>query len=160
MGLLDGSLGSTLGNAFGSSRGKRIDETAPHNILAGILDHYGDTHGKSNPLLTTVMSLLHQHGGLSGISECFRSNGLGTAIDSWVGPGANKPVTGEDMRMVFGESTMQEMAEHLGTDPEQASASLAGLLPELVDKFTPDGRIPPDSGDLLAQAITMIKKFT
>lgn len=156
MGLLDGALG----NALGSARGAVSGETAPHNILAGILDHFGDTHGKSNPLLTTVMSLLEQHGGLSGISERFRSNGFGKAIDSWVGPGANLPVDGEDMNTVFGAPMMKDMAEHLGTNQEQATSALATLLPELVDKLTPDGRIPENSSELLTKGIAMIKNFT
>jgi uncharacterized protein YidB (DUF937 family) len=156
MGLLDGSLGNALGSALGANGG----ETAPHNILAGILDHFGDTHGKSNPLLTTVMSLVQQHGGLSGISERFRSNGFGKAIDSWVGPGANLPVKGEDMNTVFGAPMMKDMAEHLGTSQEEATGALANLLPELVDKLTPDGMIPANSSDLLTQGIAMIKKFT
>ena len=49
------------------------------------------------------------------------------------------------------------LAAQLGVSPEQASDSLADMLPQLIDQVTPDGRVP-QGGDLVAQGLDMLKK--
>jgi uncharacterized protein YidB (DUF937 family) len=61
-----------------------------------------------------------------------------------VGTGANLPVDGNQLQQALGTDWMAALAAQLGTSPEQASQSVASLLPRVVDSLTPDGRV----GDL------------
>jgi uncharacterized protein YidB (DUF937 family) len=87
-----------------------------------------------------------QSGGLSGLIQTFNSKGLGNVISSWVGTGENLPISGQQI---------QQMAEKLGTSKEEVSGGLASLLPQLVDKLTPNGSVPEP--DMLEKALKMFK---
>lgn len=130
MGLLDSVVGSlTAGNAQGG-----------------------------NGLLDTVMQLIqNQPGGLAGLVQSFQQGGLAEVVNSWVSTGQNLPVSAEQLQAVLGGGQLQNIAAQLGVLPEQASGSLAELLPQVVDKLTPDGQLP-QGGDLLAQGMDLLKK--
>lgn len=112
-----------------------------------------------NPLLNVVMQLINnpQTGGLSGLVQSFQQGGLGDVVNSWVSTGQNLPVSAEQLQSVLGGGALQNIAAQLGVSPEQASGSLADLLPQMVDKLTPNGQVP-EGGDLLAQGMDMLKK--
>jgi uncharacterized protein YidB (DUF937 family) len=111
----------------------------------------------SNPLLGMVGNLLSgsQGGGLSGLIQSFSSKGLGDIVSSWVGTGENLPISGQQIQEVLGRGQIDQLAEKLGTSNEEVSGGLAGLLPQLIDKLTPDGSIP-ESG-MLEKALSMLK---
>lgn len=153
MGLLDGALGDALGSAMG---GKGSAGNL-QGMLGGLLGQLGGGQGTSNALLTTAMSLLQQQGGLEGIVKKFSAGGMGSMVESWVGTGANAPVSAAQITQVFGESTVTDIAKQLGTDPQQASGSLASVLPELINRLTPDGQIPSNSADVLTQGIALLR---
>jgi len=70
-------------------------------------------------------------------------------MSSWVSTGENQPVSGEQLTSVFGNNMIQEIAQKLGISSADASSGLAALLPQVIDKLTPNGTVP--EGDLLAQ---------
>ncbi len=111
----------------------------------------------SNPLLGMVGNLLSgsQGGGLSGLIQSFNRKGLGDIVSSWVGTGDNLPISGQQIQEVLGSGPIQQMAEKLGTSSEEVSGRLAGLLPQIIDKLTPDGSVP-ESG-MLEKALSMLK---
>ena len=111
----------------------------------------------SNPLLGMVSNLLSgsQGGGLSGLIQSFNSKGLGDIVSSWVGTGENLPISGQQIQEVLGSGQLQQMAEKLGTSREEVSGGLASLLPQIIDRLTPDGSVP-ESG-LLEKALSMFK---
>ncbi len=113
--------------------------------------------GGSNPLLGMVGNLLSgsQGGGLSGLIQSFNSKGLGDIVSSWIGTGENQPISGRQIQEVLGSGQIQQMAEKLGTSSEEVSGGLAGLLPQIIDKLTPDGSVP-ESG-LLEKALGLLK---
>jgi uncharacterized protein YidB (DUF937 family) len=98
-----------------------------------------------------------QSGGLGGLLQSFQQGGLGDVVNSWVSTGQNLPISPEQIQSVLGGGKLQEIAAQLGVSTEQASGSLADLLPQVVDKLTPNGQVP-ESGDLLAQGLDMLKK--
>ncbi len=156
MGLLDGALGDALGSVMGGAA-KPGEGGNLQGMLGGLLGQLGGGKGQSGALLATVMTLVQQNGGIEGIIAKFRASGMGDAVDSWVGTGANAPVTGDQVSKVLGESTVSDIAGQMGTDSAQASGSLASMLPELINQFTPNGKVPANSGDLLSQAMAMLK---
>lgn len=130
----------------------------------GLLDQVvgalaGGQAGGANPLLQIVMQLLNnpQTGGLGGLLQAFQRGGLGNVADSWVSTGQNLPISPEQLEAVLGGGQMQDIAAQLGITPQQASGSLADLLPQVIDQLTPDGQLPQE-GDMLAQGLEMLKK--
>lgn len=118
----------------------------------------GGQSGGNKALLETVMKLINnpQTGGLAGLIQSFQQGGLGDVVNSWVSTGANQPVSPEQIQNVLGNSQLQGLAAQLGVSPEQASGNLAELLPQLVDKLTPNGQVP-QVGDLMAQGLDLLK---
>lgn len=118
----------------------------------------GGQSGGDNPLLGIVMQLLNnQPGGLGGLVQSFQQGGLGDIVNSWVSTGKNLPISAEQLQSVLGSGQLRDIAAQLGVSPEQASGSLADLLPIVVDQLTPNGQLP-QGGDLLSQGLDMLRK--
>jgi len=126
------------------------------DITSGLKQQAGGAAGQQG-LLDVVMGLINnpQAGGLAGLVEQFKSKGLGDIVSSWVGTGQNQAISPKQIQDALGGAQVQQVASKLGVSPDQASASLAKMLPDVVDKLTPNGQIP--SGDLLAQGISLLK---
>jgi uncharacterized protein YidB (DUF937 family) len=44
-------------------------------------------------MVTVVNGLIEKHGGVQGLVKQFEQQGLGATVRSWVGPGANEPIS-------------------------------------------------------------------
>lgn len=95
-----------------------------------------------------IGELLNSQGGVAGLAEKFGQKGLGDLAASWIGTGANASISPEQIAAVLGSGPVADFAARLGISPEQASETLAGLLPQAVDKLTPNGQVPDISGVL------------
>jgi uncharacterized protein YidB (DUF937 family) len=95
-------------------------------------------------LVEGVLGLLtnKETGGLGGLIQSFNQLGLGDIISSWVGAGDNAPITPDQVQKVLGSDVIQQLAEKSGVSVDAAKAQLAKLLPSLIDKITPEGKIP------------------
>jgi uncharacterized protein YidB (DUF937 family) len=131
MGLLDELAGGLAGKLFGG--------------------------GDKNKLLESIMGLINnpQTGGLSGLAQIFKDKGLGDAISSWISTGKNLPISADQIKHALGADRIQQISTNAGVSQEEVSKGLAGLLPEIVDKLTPDGKVP--ESDMLAQGLNMLK---
>ncbi len=110
---------------------------------------------KQNDLMSTVMNLVGgQSGGLNGLISQFTSKGLGDVIGSWVGTGKNLPVSPDQLKSALGDDTVKNIASKLGMDTNAVTSQLSNLLPQVVDKLTPDGKVP--EGDLLSKGMSML----
>ncbi|HTY51304.1 MAG TPA: YidB family protein [Steroidobacteraceae bacterium] len=89
-----------------------------------------------------VNGLIEQHGGVRGIVAQLQQQGLGATARSWVGPGANAPISVEQLQRVFGSERIERLAGRFGVDPEVAARRLSRLLPRTIHKLTPDGLMP------------------
>ena len=102
--------------------------------------------GDKTQILTSLASSLiadHSSGqGLGGLMQQFERAGLGHLVQSWVGSGQNLPVSAEQIEQVLGSQFVQQFAQQHGIDPSLASATIARVLPMLVDHLTPNGQIP------------------
>ena len=62
----------------------------------------GKTEGSSTSVPEALVAALGSHeGGLGGLIEKFESAGLGPAISSWVGNGANQPVSADALHGIL-----------------------------------------------------------
>ena len=114
--------------------------------LGGSLEGNASAH---QDLLQGVMGMFANNGGLAGLASLFQQNGLGQMIASWISTGPNPPISAAQITQVLGSEKISELAAKAGLSPQAAGASLAQLLPTLVDRMTPNGQIPQGGGDLL-----------
>ncbi|TCZ54989.1 YidB family protein [Roseicella aquatilis] len=81
-------------------------------------------------------------GGLGGLLESLRGQGLGQHVDSWVGHGPNQPVPAQHLEQGFDPQELDEVARRAGTDRGTLLQELSAMLPQVVDRMTPQGRLP------------------
>src|SRR5262245_41451410 len=93
-------------------------------------------------MVSVVNGILEKHGGVQGIVNEFEKNGLGPTVKSWVGTGPNDPVSPTDVHRVLGPDLLQQLSARSGLSVQELSEKLAQVLPQAVDRMTPDGTIP------------------
>ncbi len=93
-------------------------------------------------MVTVVNGLIEKHGGVQGVVNQLRTNGLGPTVNSWIADGPNTPVSPSDVHSAFGEQTINELAAKSGLSPQELTAKLAQVLPHAVDAMTPNGEVP------------------
>lgn len=113
--------------------------------------------GNVNDMLEHAMSLINNPatGGLAGLVETFKSKGLGDLISSWIGTGENKSISPDQIKQALGSDKLQQIAAKVGISKDAASQHLSELLPQIIDKLTPNGKLP-EAGKL-GEALNMLK---
>jgi uncharacterized protein YidB (DUF937 family) len=82
-------------------------------------------------------------GGLGDLLERLRNQGQGKTTDSWVRPDTrNDPIAPTDLGRAIGPAMLDELARRTGIPQDQLLEQLSKVLPGVVDKLTPGGRIP------------------
>lgn len=81
-------------------------------------------------------------GALSGLVAHMQGNGAGNIANSWVGTGANLPITGSQLSQVLGPDLVNKISASTGLSADQLVAQLSAVLPQLVDHMTPQGQLP------------------
>ncbi|MCM3874935.1 MAG: YidB family protein [Thermoanaerobaculia bacterium] len=120
-------------------------------------DGAGDAHKSLAMELLGMVSGRGGSGGLTGLVNMFNQKGLGDVVSSWVSTGRNLPISPEQIQNVLGSSQIQALAAKAGISPEMASSAISRILPQLVDKATPNGQIPA-AGDLMSVISGMFEK--
>ncbi|HET7210337.1 MAG TPA: YidB family protein [Methyloceanibacter sp.] len=80
--------------------------------------------------------------GLGGLIKQFQQKGLGDTVDSWISTGKNKNVAPDQVSVALGGDVVDELSRRTGLTRDQVVAELSRMLPNVVDKLTPDGRLP------------------
>ncbi|CAN5293742.1 hypothetical protein BH11PLA2_BH11PLA2_51380 [soil metagenome] len=78
---------------------------------------------------------------LEDLLNQFKDKGLGNIVNSWVGTGPNHLITPEQVQHGLGEEHINALAMESGLPPEEVSKKLATLLPGMIDKMTPEGKV-------------------
>ncbi|WFL66803.1 YidB family protein [Pantoea sp. X85] len=116
MGLLDDLAGS-LGNSNGSGQGNQMQQ------------------------LMAIWNWVQEQGGVEVLLQKFQQGGLGQVLNNWLGSGSNMSIDGGEIQNALGNDQLQSLADKLGTDVQGASGTLAALLPQVIDKLSPQGHI-------------------
>ena len=127
------------------------------SILDTLRGALGGAESPGARLAVQALDLLqdNQHGGLGGLLARFEQAGLGDAVKSWVGTGANQSISADDVQRVLDPQRLRDMAQQAGIPMDRLPSELANLLPQLVDKLTPNGHLP--DSPLLAQAFSLLR---
>ena len=81
-------------------------------------------------------------GGLGELMDRFKQNGHGDTAESWVGTGPNKEVAPHQLEQAIGPDVLENLTKQTGLSREELLSRLSRELPQAVDKYTPDGRLP------------------
>ncbi len=92
-------------------------------------------------MASVVNGLIEKHGGVQGIVKQFEQQGLGETVKSWVGTGANQPISADQVHQALGSGTLQELAAKVGLNPQDLAQKLSQILPQAIDKLTPGGAV-------------------
>ena len=123
-------------------------------ILDGVKSALGGG-GNQNDIISEIMKLIGgQSGGLAGLVQLFTSKGMGDIISSWIGTGNNLPISSGQLTEVLGSDTIKNLASKLGIDSNSLTGQLSNLLPQVIDKLTPDGKVP--EGDILIKGMDLL----
>jgi uncharacterized protein YidB (DUF937 family) len=139
-----GGLGGSLGGGLPGGLGGGLGAGLPGGLggaLGGLLGGLAgsNTRGGAGGLL---------NGGLGELLESFRQNGQGDVADSWVSPGPNKDLSSDKLKSAIGPDVLSRLTQQTGLSEDELLSRLSRELPNAVDKYTPDGRIPdPDDFD-------------
>jgi uncharacterized protein YidB (DUF937 family) len=81
-------------------------------------------------------------GGLGGLLDKLQKGGLGDVANSWIGSGQNKPASPGQLGPALGPDIIKTLAQRSGLSEEEITKQLSQILPGVVDKLTPQGRLP------------------
>ena len=84
--------------------------------------------------------------GLAGIISSLQASGLDDIVSSWLGSGSNKAISPQQIESALDTGMLEQFAQQAGINGSEASSVLAGLLPQAIDKLSPDGNLPDMSG--------------
>lgn len=115
-----------------------LDSLGLGGALKGAL---GQVESAALPALINGVLAKTQYHDLNGLVAALQNGGLNTQVQSWLGPGANLPVSEDQLKAVLGNAQVQEFARHLGLPVDQTLAMLAKFLPDIVDKASPNGTL-------------------
>jgi uncharacterized protein YidB (DUF937 family) len=148
MGLFDSVMGAVGGQAQGAEG------------LQGLLGMLGN-QPQLMQLASSLLSNEGEFGGLQGLIAKFQQAGMGDAVASWVGTGANQPISGAQLSDALGSDTLSGLAGQFGVNPDDLAGQLSSVLPGLVDKLTPNGQVPEgglgNGGDLMGMLGGLLK---
>jgi uncharacterized protein YidB (DUF937 family) len=133
--MLDGLIGGALGGMMGQGGGQT-----------------------QSALLQIALQLLQQNGGVEGMLDKFRQGGYADQAASWQGTGQNIPVSGSALQEVLGSGAIGQIAQQLGISHGETAGGLAQVLPQVIDQFTPNGEVPDNQDDIVAQALAMLSQ--
>jgi uncharacterized protein YidB (DUF937 family) len=81
-------------------------------------------------------------GGLGGLLDKLQKGGLGNVANSWIGPGQNQQISPGQLGSALGPDIIKVLAQRTGISEEELTRQLSQVLPGVVDKLTPAGRLP------------------
>lgn len=128
-------VGQILGRAGGQNSGSSVAPATNGSGLGGMLGGLLGG-GAAGTLL---------NGGLRNLIGDMQQNGHGDAAQSWVGTGPNEHLPPNELAKAIGSEDLDRLSSQVGMPRDQLLSELSNHLPEVVDRLTPEGRLPHDS---------------
>jgi uncharacterized protein YidB (DUF937 family) len=113
------------------------------DTLSSVVEKHPDLSAEQhNTLLQKALEMFGNSGGLSNLVSNADSQGLGHIVGSWIGTGSNQPVSADQVQKLVGQDRISRFANQAGISSGVAGAALTRILPVLVDRLTPHGKLP------------------
>jgi uncharacterized protein YidB (DUF937 family) len=113
------------------------------NISSALKNVLGQVEAGAGPALMSEALAKTNLGDLQGLVSQLQEGGLTDQVQSWLGNGANAPITTDQLRTALGNEHITAISEQLGLPLEAGLKFLAEHLPSTVDKASPDGTLQP-----------------
>ncbi|HZZ61566.1 MAG TPA: YidB family protein [Roseiarcus sp.] len=81
-------------------------------------------------------------GGLGDLIGRLTAGGAGQHVNSWVGPGENQQIQPGQLGSALGGNILNELSARTGMSQQELLNQLAVVLPQLINRLTPNGRVP------------------
>jgi uncharacterized protein YidB (DUF937 family) len=149
-------IGSIVGSIVGSVlSGKEADQN--HDGLSEVVSRLeAEGAGNKAGLLQLVLSAIKENGGLNSVIQQLRARGMGTEADSWIGTGSNAVADLQKLINLLNSPIVASIASKLGLDTGKASSAIASILPEVIDKLTPQGTLSGKEDDVIEKILTTL----
>jgi uncharacterized protein YidB (DUF937 family) len=121
MGLFDDLKNDVLGNVLGT----------------------GNLSGNNKTVMEALVGLASS-GGIQKILDLLNKAGLTDKVKSWIGNGDNIPVSADEIKDALGTKILKPLSEKTGLDVSDIAQSITEILPDLINKFTPNGKVDLD----------------
>jgi uncharacterized protein YidB (DUF937 family) len=138
MGLLEDVIGAALGTSSTGTPSSSSQSPIAMVLMALLASRTNSAPGTQQSA----------QGGLAGMIDLLRRNGLGEAVNSWIGTGQNQAISPDQLRQALGHNTVNDLSQQSGLAHEDLLAQLSRMLPGVIDKLTPNGQLP-NQGELL-----------
>ncbi|MBF9234522.1 YidB family protein [Microvirga alba] len=101
-----------------------------------------DTTGGQDKITSGMLRGFPSLSGLGSLVERLTQGGQGDTVKSWVGPGENKSIAPDQLHNALGPELVDQLQQQTGLQRDQLLNELSRVLPQVVDKLTPEGRMP------------------
>src|ERR1700734_2565395 len=123
----------------------------------GLLDALTSIAGGASPehngVADALSQVMQEHpGGMDGLLNQLKQNGLGEQVQSWVRPGQNQEVSPDQVQQGLGSSVLENIAQRAGISPTVASSVIAVVLPLVVSHMSGNSGQPAQEGGLAGLA--------
>jgi len=127
-----------LGQSTPAGTGQSGTTGTGQSGISGLLGQLGRSLGSAS-----AGGILN--GGLGELLDRFTQSGQGETAESWIKTGPNKPVTPPQLEQAIGPEVLDTLSKQTGLSREELLARLSRELPNAVDKYTPQGRLPTET---------------
>jgi uncharacterized protein YidB (DUF937 family) len=114
---------------------KGLTGTDPAAAAGSALDTIRTQIG-DGPIATKITA------GLGELVDQFKTTGHADKAQSWIGTGPNAAIDESQMETALGADLVDGLVRQTGLGRQELLARLSKILPEAVDRLTPDGRLP------------------
>ncbi len=126
-----------------------------------LLGGLGQGDGGKQNLIGGVLEMVQNHpGGIAGLVERFQHGGFAEVANSWVSTGQNLPISAEQVQGVLGGDAIAGLASKLGLSPDAAASALSEVLPNVIDRATPQGHLPAGGVNLMDVGASLLQSLT
>jgi len=119
-------------------------------LLDSIMAMLGKGGGKD--VMSQLATMLTGKGGdgmgLSRLLDQFKGAGMGDKAESWVSNGENQSLAPDEVEKAIGSERLAKMSKQTGESVGALKTDLSKMIPDAVNKLTPDGKMP-NPGDLM-----------
>jgi len=131
------------------------------NVLGAATQALGQQQGSGQDWVGLISGLLANgtaHGGLAGLLQQLQAGGLAEHVQSWISTGGNLPVSGDQLGAALGGAggLLGQLAQQAGVSHAEAGEQLSQLLPQIIDRLTPNGQLPPQGAGGLGEIAGML----